>query len=238
MRSHGPSCKRWRCSMQLLFHFPCWTWSITLNGNLAQSSLTSWSPPSLLSFVATFLFTDFPLCPDWELRQTIDPMQGARNLLSNKSSFAHNAFQLRELCPFFPSLQSAPWWFQHVHLRCLRHSSSNGSSIVSIMDALNRGLDGDPEYSTFLHCKSLDLCTKLMRLSDVRSWNLKMLMMVFKILGTVSLLIIWVSCPAWLVKFGASPDMCSFRVMSLTKRKARSRFAIICKHMQHNHILN
>ena len=140
--------------------------------------------------------------------------------------------------PFSPSLQSALCWFQHVHLRCLRHSSSRGSSIVSIMDALNRGLDGDPEYSTFLHCKSLDLCTKLMRLSDVRSWNLKMLMMVFKILGTVSLLIIWVSCPAWLVKFGASPDMCSFRVMSLTKRKARSRFAIICKHMQHNHILN
>ena len=101
MRSHGPSCKRWRCSMQLLFHFPCWTWSITLNGKLAQSSLTSWSPPSLLSFVATFLFTDFPLYPDWELCQTIDPMQGAQNLLSNKSSFAQNAFQLRELCPFF-----------------------------------------------------------------------------------------------------------------------------------------
>ena len=79
---------------------------------------------------------------------------------------------------------------------------------------------------------------KLMGLSDVRSWKLKMLMMVFKILGTVSLLIIWVSCSAWLVKFGASSDMCSFRVMSLTKRKARSRFAIICKHMQHNHILN
>ena len=153
MRSHGPSCKRWRCSMQLLFHFPCWTWSIMLNGKLDQSSLTSWSPPSLLSFVATFLFTDFPLCPDWELCQTIDPLQGARNLLSNKSSFAHNAFQLRELCPFFPSLQSAPCWFQNVHLRCLRHSSSSGSSIVLIMDALNRGLDGDPEYSTFLHCK-------------------------------------------------------------------------------------
>ena len=102
MRSHGPSCKRWRCSMQLLFHFPCWTWSITLNGKLAQSSLTSWSPPSLLSFVATFLFTDFPLCPDRELLQTTDPMQGAQNLLSKKSSFAQNAFQLRELCPFFP----------------------------------------------------------------------------------------------------------------------------------------
>jgi len=71
--------------------------------------------------------------------------------------------------PFSMSQQSAPCWFQHVHLRCLRHSSSRGSSIVSIMDALNRGLDGDPEYSTFLHCKSLDLCTKLMRLSDVRS---------------------------------------------------------------------
>ena len=71
MRSHGPSCKRWRCSMQLLFHFPCWTWSITLNGNLAQSSLTSWSPPSLLSFIAIFLFTDFPLCPNWELHQTM-----------------------------------------------------------------------------------------------------------------------------------------------------------------------
>ena len=140
--------------------------------------------------------------------------------------------------PFSPSLQSALCWFQHVHLRCLRHSSSRGSSIVSIMDALNRGLDGDPEYSTFLHCKSLDLCTKLMRLSDVCSWNLKMLMMVIKILGTVSLLIIWVSCPAWLVKFGASPNMCFSRVMSLTKRKERSRFAIICKHMQHNHILN
>ena len=139
--------------------------------------------------------------------------------------------------PLSPSLQSAPCWF-HVHLWCLRHSSSRGSSIVSIMDALNWELDGDPKYSTFLHCKSLDLCTKLTSLSDVRSWNLKMLMMVFKILGTVSLLIIWVSCPAWLVKFGASPDMCSFRVMSLTKRKARSRFAIICKHMQHNHILN
>jgi len=88
MRSHGPSCKRWRCSIQLLFHFPCWTWSITLNGKLAQSSLTSWSPHSLLSFVATFLFMDFPLCLDWELRQTIYPMQSARNLLSNKSSFA------------------------------------------------------------------------------------------------------------------------------------------------------
>ena len=73
---------------------------------------------------------------------------------SNKSSFAQNAFQLRELCPFSPSLQTAPFWFQHVHLRCLRHSSSRGSPIVSIMDALNRGLDGDPEYSTFLHCKS------------------------------------------------------------------------------------
>ena len=107
-----------------------------------------------------------------------------------------SSFQQVFICPkcipiegvmplFFPSLQSAPCWFQHVHLRCLRHSSSRGSSIVLIMDALNRGLDGDPEYSTFLHCKSLDLCTKLMRLSDVRSWNLKMLMMVFKILGTV-----------------------------------------------------
>ena len=189
--------------------------------------------PSSLPF-----FTDFPLCPDWELHQTIDPMQGAQNHLSNKSSFAQNAFQLRELGPFCPSLQSAPCWFQHVHLRCLRHSSSHGSLIVSIIDALNQGLDGDPKYSTFLYCKSLDLCTKLMRLSDVRSWNLMMLMMVFKILGSVSLLIIWVSCPAWLVKFGASPDMCSFRVMSLTKHKARSKFAIICKHMQHNHILN
>ena len=190
-----------------------------------------------LDLALRFIFTDFPLCPDWELRQTIDPMQGARNLLSNKSLFSQNTFQLRELCPLFPSLQSAPCWFQHVHLRCLRHRSSHGSSIVSIMDALNRGLDGDPEYSTFLYCKSLDLCTKLMRLSDVRSWNLKM-MMVIKILGTVSLLIIWVSCPAWLVKFGASPDMCSFRVMSLIKRKERSKFTIICKHMQHNHILN
>ena len=56
--------------------------------------------------------------------------------------------------PFSPLLQSASCWFQHVHLRCLRHSSSRGFSIVSIMDALNRGLDGDPEYSTFLHCKS------------------------------------------------------------------------------------
>ena len=108
MRSHGPSCKRWRCSMQLLFHFPCWTWSITLNGKLAQSSLTLWSPPSLLSFVATFLFMDFPLCLDWELRQTIDPMQGARNLFSNKSSFAQNAFQSRELCPFFPITAICP----------------------------------------------------------------------------------------------------------------------------------
>ena len=150
MRSHGPSCKRWRCSMQLLSHFLCWTWSITLNGNLAQSSLTSWSPPSLLSFVATFFFTDFPLCPDRELLQTTNPMQGARNLLSNKSSFAQNAFNWGSYAPFSPSLQSAPCWFQHVHLRCLKHSSSHGSSIVLIMDVLNRGLDGDPEYSTFL----------------------------------------------------------------------------------------
>ena len=94
--------------MQLLFHFPCWTWSITLNGKLAQSSLTSSSPPSLLSFVATFLFMDFPLWTDWELHQPIDPMQGARNLLSNKSSFAQNAFQLRELCPFFPVTTICP----------------------------------------------------------------------------------------------------------------------------------
>ena len=55
--------------------------------------------------------------------------------------------------PFSPLLQSASCWFQHAHLRCLRHSSSRGFLIVSIMDALNRGLDGDPEYSTFLHCK-------------------------------------------------------------------------------------
>ena len=61
MRSHGPSCKRWRCSIQLLFHFPCWTWSITLNVKFVQSSLTSSSPPSLLSFVTTFLFTVFLL---------------------------------------------------------------------------------------------------------------------------------------------------------------------------------
>ena len=102
MQSHGPSCKRWRCSMQLLFYFPCWTWSITLNGKLAQSSLISWSPPSLLSFVATFLFMNFPLCPDLELHQPIDPMQGAWKLLSNNSSFTQNTFQLRELCPFSP----------------------------------------------------------------------------------------------------------------------------------------
>ena len=101
MWSHGPSCKRWRCSMHLLFHFPCWTWSITFNG-------TSWSPPSLLSFVATFLFTDFPLCPDWDLHQPIDPMQCAQNLLSNKSSFAQNTFQLRELYPFFPVTAICP----------------------------------------------------------------------------------------------------------------------------------
>ena len=76
-----------------------------------------------------------------------------------------SSFQQVFICPkripiegvmplFFSSLQSAPSWFQHVHLWCLRHSSSRGSSIVSIMGALNRGLDGDPEYSTFLHCKS------------------------------------------------------------------------------------
>src|SRR6185436_18849931 len=94
--------------MQLLFHFPCWTWSITLNGKFVQSSLTSSSPPSLLSFVATFLFTDFPLCPDWELHQTIDTMQGAQNLLSKKSSFAQNKSQLRELCPFFPVTAICP----------------------------------------------------------------------------------------------------------------------------------
>jgi hypothetical protein len=71
------------------------------------------------------------------------------------------------------SLQSAMCWFQHVHLRCLWHSSSHGSSIVSIMDALDRGLDGDLEYSTFLHCKSLDLCTKLSRLatSVLETWR-------------------------------------------------------------------
>ena len=154
---------------------PCSSYSTSHVGHdrsclkLAQWSLTSSSPPSLLSFVAIFLFMDFPLCPDWELHQPIDPIEGARYLLSVKSSFAQNAFQLRELCPFFPSLQSAPCRFQHVHLRYLGHSSSRGSSIISIMDALNRGLDGDPEYSTFLHCKPLDLCTKLMRLSDVRS---------------------------------------------------------------------
>src|SRR6185436_4624392 len=94
--------------MQLLFHFPCWTWSITLNGKFVQSSLTSSSPPSLLPFVATFLFMDFPLCPDWELCQPIDPIQGARNLLSNESSFAQNAFQLREVCPFFPVTAICP----------------------------------------------------------------------------------------------------------------------------------
>jgi hypothetical protein len=65
---------------------------------------------------------------------------------------------------FSPSLQSAMCWYQHVHLRCLWHSSSRVSSIVSIMDALDQGLDGDPEYSTFLHCKSLVLRTKLTRL--------------------------------------------------------------------------
>src|SRR6185437_16175627 len=98
-----------------------------LNGKLAQSSLTSSSPPSLLSFIAAFLFTDFPLCPDWELRQTIDPMQGARNLLSNKSSFAQNAFHLRELCPHFPrkrrqksllTLLSAPICIPQAHGSC------------------------------------------------------------------------------------------------------------------------
>ena len=94
---------------------PCSSYSTSYVGHdqsrlmeILPNRLSHHGPPSLLSFVATFLFMDFPLCPDWELCQTIGPMQGARNLLSNKSSFAQNTFQLRELCPFFPVTAICP----------------------------------------------------------------------------------------------------------------------------------
>ena len=210
---------------------------ITLNGNLAQSSLTSWSPLSLLSFVSTFLFTDFPLCPDWELRQTIDPMQGARNLLSNKSSFAKKNSNWGSYAPFsrhcnppradFSTCISDVWDIAPPVVLQLYQSWMRWTE--DLMEILSIQLSCIVNLWTCAQ-NWWGLATSVLE-------TLNMLMMVFKILGTVSLLIIWVSCPAWLVKFGASPDMCCFRVMSLT-RKARSRFAIICKHMQHNHILN
>ena len=154
MRSHGPSCKRWRCSMRLLFHFPCWTWSITLNGKLAQSSLTSWSPPSLLSFVATFISRIFLSVQIGNCSKQLIQCKVHKIFFPTSLHLPKMHSNWGSYAPISPSLQSTPCWFQHVHLRCLRHSSSRGSSIVSIMDALNRGLDEDPEYSTFLHCKS------------------------------------------------------------------------------------
>src|SRR6185436_15399954 len=96
------------------------------------------------------------------------------NARCTKSSFQQvficpKRIPIEGVMPLFPVTAICPVLISARASRCLRHTSSRGSSIVSIMDALNRGLDGDPEYSTLLHCKSLDLCTKLMRFSDVRS---------------------------------------------------------------------
>ena len=114
MRSHGPSCKRWRCSMQLLFHFPCWTWSITLNGNLAQSSLTSWSPPSIprcpIAASSSRIFLSIsrtePVLKHYSIAKCINfPFQ--RVLIRPK------LIRTRELCPFHPSAAICPDEFQN-----------------------------------------------------------------------------------------------------------------------------
>ena len=85
MRSHGPSCKRWRCSMKLLFHFPCWTWSITLNGKFSNHlshhrHLLLCCPSSLPFFSRIFLSVQIGSCANQLIQCKVHEMFFPTNL--------------------------------------------------------------------------------------------------------------------------------------------------------------
>jgi len=132
--------------------------------------------------------------------------------------------------------------FRTRNTQYLCHNSLYRSSKLLILDALESRLNGASKYLIFFYCASLnrysewmDTAAFVLKFGDVDN-------LACNSLGTTPLHIIWVSCPAWLVKYTFSPNMCSFKVINLTKRKARSRFAKfivnICIHnLHHNQIV-
>jgi hypothetical protein len=115
------------------------------------------------------------------------------------------------------------WNFRTRNTQCFLHNSLHGSSNSLVLDALEWYLDGASGYLIFFICTPLNKLLNWWR-QQHPLWDLERLMIYLAtLLGMTSFLIIR-ALSTWLVKIRPSPDMCFFKVISLTKHKAWSRF--------------
>jgi hypothetical protein len=202
-----------------LIYFPCCAWSIIENLPKASFCFIAISFITLLSCLHSMnfylmsriesilklysiaQFTEFPfqgvfICPNQTLDKRVTSVLLRRWNLS--------------------------WNFRTRNAQCFIHNSLHGSSNSLVLDASEWQLDGASEYLILLHLYTSEQALKLMKTAtsiagftevDDLSWNR---------LGMTTLLIIR-ALSTRLVKIGP-PNMCFFKVISLTKHKAWSKF--------------
>jgi hypothetical protein len=166
-------------------------------------------------------------------------MHGAWNFLSIKYLFTPNGLRLSELYPFY----SGATICQKLISDC---TSLNG---FAISPCTGLQIHWSWMYWNWhlmdlmiFNFSSLNMSDQVLNIdenSDVCFWGSVTVMHKFAIpLGMTSILLIYVQCPAWLVKLRISPTIFFFKVTSLTEHKASPRFTnhIAIKRI-HNHNL-
>ena len=139
----------------------------------------------LLSHLHKFFFQ----FPEQNLYWNIAPLRSARIFLSNESLFAQNWFRTRELCPFYPALQSALTNFRTRNVQFSCHISLYRSSNSLILDVLEREFDGASEYQLFASCTALNMFSnwwkQLLALELWRCWRIWFFFFDHEFMGTL-----------------------------------------------------
>jgi hypothetical protein len=158
-------------------------------------------------------------------------MCGAWNYLSIKYLFTPNGLRSSELCPFYSGAAICPKLFSDfASLNVFAISPCTGLQIHRSWMRWNRHLMELLIFNFFL--------LEHVWTGPQNWWKQWCLFLRFgdgdarvcNSFGYDSILLIYIWCPAWLVKLGVSPTICSFKVTSLTEHKASPRFT--------NHIAN
>ena len=209
-----------------LIHSPCLTRSFMLDERLAQSS-----PCIIITFFSVALHR----CPFFHEFSSLSRSDHVTNNSFHawcmKLSF-HQVFIHPQRTPIEWAM---PVLLQRCNLskadfrprsaQCFCHISLYGSSNLSILEVLESARDGASDFIFFLPCTCLTRSSKLMKTAtsalEIRRRRCTGLQFLW---GMASLLLIKVSWPAWLVKLGFTPDICSFKVTSLTKAQSKSKF--------------
>jgi hypothetical protein len=120
------------------------------------------------------------------------------------------------------TLQSILSEFSTWNTQCFCHILLCGPLNSLTLDALEQGLDGAFEYLFLFPCTCPTMCSKFDKNNDIvwRWWRSSLHLF----LGTTSLHI-FLSMSYMVSKLWVCPDMCSFKVTSLTNRKSRFIFA-------------